>query len=131
MQSKAYDSETKAEALTTAELYGTKEAARATGVNVRTFQIWRGEGRTEPEILTLAQQIAARPKAELIVRGSYVLSQIMDKLEGAMENMVPGPYTPGEIKDLTKSAGIWSDKLGAWANLEKKATGGRFGSVVP
>ncbi len=130
MERPPYDPETKAQALATADVFGTKAAAKATGVNVRTVQRWREEGKTDPEILRLAEEMAAQAKPGLILSGVEILETaarlITQQLSRLAESEEPLPSSV--LKDVTIVAGIWGDKLSAWAGWGEKDSKGRFGA---
>lgn len=130
--SKIHPPETKAEALATAELFGPKAAAKATGVGERTIKEWRQEGKSEPEILELAQEIALAKKAEMMDAAGRILTKIVSQLEAKIDRLGQSedPPTTGQIRDLSVAAGIWTDKLGQWAGWEAKAAKSRFSGGV-
>ena len=130
MQGKATDPDTKVVALAAAELFGTGAAAQGAGISQRTIQRWREEGRTDQEILALAEAVAEALKPELIVRASSLLAKIASLVEDQVNQLASRgePLTTTDLRNLTIAGGVWSDKLSGWAGWGEKDSKGRFGT---
>ena len=133
MQGKTTDPDTKAVTLAVAELFGTGAAAQGAGISQRTIQRWREEGRTDQEILALAEAVAEALKPELIVRASSLLAKIASLVESQVDQLASRgePLTTTDLRNLTIAGGVWSDKLSGWAGWGEKDPKGRFGTRGP